>query len=86
MPSVLTDSDFDRIHDIVAAAVAPVANDVVRHNRILDGNGQPGLVQRVTELEVEPRSSFRDRAVNVGVPSLVASIVAGVIAGLGGHR
>lgn len=86
MPT-LDDADLGRIHDIVTAAVAPIANDVERHNRILDGNGQPGLVTRVASLEAfTPKTSWRDRVSNGGISSIVAAIVAGVVSGIGVHR
>lgn len=83
----------DRLY--LEALFVPIKADLLRHEKALFGNGQLGLVERVTqrdgtlglhaqrisEIEQAKHShGNRDRAAFGGVSAVIAAIVAGVIA------
>lgn len=85
----------DRIY--LEALFVPIKADLLRHERSLYGNGQLGLVERVTQRdgtlglhaarisdveELKHSHGTRERVTFGGVTAFVAAVVAGVIAAM----
>lgn len=42
---------YEQIKDLLEANLAPIRTDIVSMKKAINGNGQPGLMQRVESLE-----------------------------------
>ena len=74
-------------HELLEAKIVNLEKSVEKHSRLVEGNGKPGMIERMTSIEhvlealvkvQEKESGFRQKVVLIGLGQ-VATVLVGVI-------